>query len=197
MNTKIEGNKERMKAIESNLESLNKNRIASNVRIFGLQTNDTDDYNTLCRKVVNDVLNVACGDKEWSTDDIKRVFKIPQGDQSNAPIIAQLRYKEDKYRIYQGRDKLRDNGLSDDLTFKQRQQLKSLKQQGKSGYCYKGKLVIGNSTEGPTKQRVFVRAVRRSSTHVGEPNQNCNQEQNIIHIDTDTTMEHDDFVTWK
>ena len=164
----------------------------------------TDDYNTLRRKVVNDVLNVACPDKEWSTDDIKRVFKIPQGDKSNAPIIAQLRYKEDKYRIYQGRDKLRDNGLrvSEDATFKQRQQLKSLKQQGKSGYFYKGKLVVrenvvGNSTEGPTKQRVFVRAVRRSSTHVGEPNQNRNQEQNSIHIDTDTTMEHDDFVTWK
>ena len=90
MNTKIEENKERMKAIESNLKSLNKNRIASNVRIFGLQTNDTDDYNMLRRKVVNDVLNVACGEEEWSTDDIKRVFKIPQGDQSNAPIIAQL-----------------------------------------------------------------------------------------------------------
>ena len=193
-----------MKAIESNLESLNKNRIASNVRIIGLHTNDTEGYNTLRRKVVNAVLNIACPDEEWSTDDVKRVFKIPQGDQSNAPIIAQLRHEDDKYRIYQGRDKLRDNGLrvSEDATFKQRQHLKSLKQQGKSGYFYKGKLVVrenvvGNSTEGPTKQRVFVRAVRRSSTHVGEPNQNRNQEQNSIHIDTDTTMEHDDFVTWK
>ena len=87
--------------------------------------------------------------------------------------------------------------MSDDLTFKQRQQLKSLQQQEKSGYFYKGKLVVGKSTEGPTKQRVFVRAVRRSSTHVGDPNQNRNQEKTIINIDTDTTMEHDDFVTWK
>ena len=84
--------------------------------MFGLQRKDTDDYNTLCRKVVNDVLNVAYPDKEWSTDDVKRVFKIPQGDQSSAPIIAQLWHEDDKYRIYQGRDKLRDNGLrvSDD-----------------------------------------------------------------------------------
>jgi len=186
-----------MKAIESNLESLNKNRIASNVRIIGLHTNDTEGYNTLRRKVVNAVLNIACPDEEWSTDDVKRVFKIPQGDQSNAPIIAQLRHEDNKYRIYQGRDKLRDNGLSNDLTFKQRQQLKSLQQQEKSGYFYKGKLVVGKSTEGPTKQRVFVRAVRRSSTHVGDPNQNRNQEKPIINIDTDTTMEHDDFVTWK
>ena len=149
-----------MKAIESNLKSLNKNRIASNVRIIGLHTNDTDGYNTLRRKVVNAVLNISCPDEEWSTDDVKRVFKIPQGDQSNAPIIAQLRHEDNKYRIYQGRDKLRDNGLSDDLTFKQRQQLKSLQQQEKSGYFYKGKLVVGKSTEGPTKQRVIVRAVR-------------------------------------
>ena len=59
-------------------------------------------------------------------------------------MLVTFRYSEDKFRIYAGRAVLRDQDIlvSDDLTLRQRKQLKTLKDQGKVGYFHKGELKI-------------------------------------------------------
>lgn len=95
---------------------------------------------------MTDVLNVVCPDEYWTIDDLKHVFKVKGKDNDNPIVIAKFRFDDDKFRIYRGRDKLSltEKGIrmSDDLTVKQMQQLKGLKEKGQIGYFYRGKLVI-------------------------------------------------------
>ena len=61
---------------------------------------------------------------------MQREYQVgePKDDQPRI-MIATFRYSDDKYRIYSGRYKLRENGIcvSDDLTRRQRKKLKDLK----------------------------------------------------------------------
>ena len=65
------------------------------------------------------MLKVACNEEDWSPDDMQRAYRAGNADSTQPRmIIVTFRYSDDKYRIYDGREKLRENGIrvSDDLT---------------------------------------------------------------------------------
>ena len=85
--------------------------------------------------------------------------------------IVTLKQEEDKFRIYTGRERLRNNSVrvSDDLTKMQRQELKSLKEKGKFRYYRNGKLQIRErSNELEQRTRIFIKGNRRGNNrHLG------------------------------
>lgn len=68
-------------------------------------------------------------------------------------VIMKFRYDDDKYRIYSGRDTLREKGkrVGNDLTRRQYEKLNKIKEKGRLGYFYKGKLQLFEE-----KQKGFV-----------------------------------------
>jgi len=72
---------------------------------------------------------IAQPDIDWRNDDMKRVMVIPTQNalQDNFMIVT-LCFDDDKFRVYEGRKLLRAQGIrvGDDLTFKQRETLRSL-----------------------------------------------------------------------
>ena len=79
--------------------------------------------------------------------------------------IVRFRYDDDKPKIFAGRAKLRDQSIrvSNDLTVRQRKELKRLQSKGQRGYFYQGQLIIKRlkSAQDNNKDRVFVSAARR------------------------------------
>ncbi|KAL4224241.1 hypothetical protein ACF0H5_017694 [Mactra antiquata] len=96
--------------------------------------------------IIDKVLNVSSLNTKWSSDDIMNVHMITNKhtDSNNySPLyIVKFRFYDDKARVYGGRENLRKNDIrvGDDLTYKQRNKLKSLKLMGKTAYYYKGEL---------------------------------------------------------
>ena len=103
--------------------------------------------------ILESVLKQACPAAKWEPDDRKSAYVIPVKDKSKPPlIIAKLRFDDDKFKIYKGRSELRKYGIrvGDDLTKTQRNTLKLLRDKGKTGYYYKGKLYVRDDTESNT-----------------------------------------------
>ena len=71
-------------------------------------------------------------------------------------MLVTFRYSDDKSRVYDGRDKLSENGIrvGDDLTKRQRQKLKYLKPKGYTGYFYKGQVHV---REKKVKGKTFIK----------------------------------------
>ena len=137
--------------LELEIERLNTAQISANMRIFGLDVKLGDSENCAKQKVIKHVLNKACPDYDWVAEDIKRVQVISSPDSDKFPlVIVHFRFDDDKFRIYRGREELRKYGLrvGDDLTYRQRQKIKKLKEQGSTGYFYKGKMHIRENNDG-------------------------------------------------
>lgn len=165
------------------LESLEK---ADSMRIFGLSVEANESSENLKEYVVNNVLNVACPEEEWQSDDLKRVFRV--GNQSasddNPPlVIARFRYDDDKFKVFRGREELRNQGIrvSNDLTSRQRDKLKALKEKGKTGYFYKGELKVRpEKKEEYVAGREFRKVVRPSTKHIPQSTVNNSEDNSEI-----------------
>lgn len=149
--------------LEDDVDKLEKETRKSTMRIFGLQEEPNENIKAV---VTEKVLKLACPYEDWNPDDIQRAYRVGEcvDDQPRITIMT-FRYSDDKYRIYKGRDKLRENGIrvSDDLTKRQRIKMKDLKQKGYTGYFYKGKIHARQkkSTFKPGSKETPEQAVKR------------------------------------
>ena len=139
-----------MQQLENDIDVLDAKSRNDMMRVFGLEQRGEESYNELRNNIVENVLKLACPEETWERDDIKRAYRT--GDEiSGKPrmVIMKFRYDDDKYRIYEGRDILREQGIrvGNDLTRRQREKLKSVKQTGRVGYFYKGKLHMFGESE--------------------------------------------------
>ena len=131
--------------IDDELDRLERENRKSTMRIFGL-AEEPDERNLDAKRIVTQkVLKVACSGEDWSPDDIQRAYRVGESkDGQPRLMLVTFRYCDDKFRVYDGRDILRKNGIrvSDDLTKRQRQKLKDLKAKGYTGYFYKGQVHV-------------------------------------------------------
>lgn len=79
-------------------------------------------------------------------------------------VLVTLRFDDDKNQVYSGRDNLRANGIRirNDLTKKQRNELFRIKQHGKSGYLYKGRLHVFDKPSKGNEIRLKLKAKRNT-----------------------------------
>ena len=90
------------------------------------------------------VLNENVDGKEWSTDNhFVRVHRLKTKSQ-NPPIIARFIKSDDKFRVLTAKQQLKDKGVgvSTDLTFNQREELRRCKLEGKDAYFKNGRLIV-------------------------------------------------------
>ena len=129
--------------MDNDLDMLERESRKATIRIFGLAEELNESRENAKRIVTDNVLKVACEGEDWNPDDLQRAYRVGESrDDQPRIMIATFRYSDDKYRIYAGRDKLREKGIrvSDDLTRRQRKKLLELKEKGYSGYFYKGQV---------------------------------------------------------
>ena len=128
------------------------------MRVFGLKVDARNNQDQLKSIVINKVLKVANPGINWSKDDIKYVRVISSNDATKESLlIVTFRFDDDKFRIYEGRALLRTSSIrvGDDLTFKQRETLRSIHKLGKSCYFFKGKLQVKDKPIEPNDSRTF------------------------------------------
>ena len=134
-----------LQQMENDIDVLDAKSRNDTMRIFGLEERGEESYNELRTQIIENVLKIACPEETWERDDIKRAFRAGEATgEKPRMIIMKFRYDDDKYRIYTGRDMLRERGIrvGNDLTRRQREKLKSVKQTGRLGYFYRGKLQL-------------------------------------------------------
>ena len=195
INEIAEKNAANLEKFEDDLERLNVAQISSNMRIFGLDVNINESELAFKNKVIRYVLRKAFPEGNWVPEDIKRVQIVSTDDSDKSPIlIVHFRYDDDKFRIYQGRDELRKNGLrvGDDLTYRQRQQLKALKLEGNTGYFLKGKLHVRDKQDNvafnDASQRTYRTVTRKQNLEdQGNVHRDLNFS-NVTAIITDQTI---------
>ena len=135
------------------------------MRIFGLPEYEmsSEDLN---RSIMDDVLKVTCPDKTWKSADILGAFRVGSRV-NNQPRVTVVKFSNStiKSHLYANRDALRANGIriSDDLTMRQRDKLKQLKDDGKTGYFQKRELKVREDRNDTSSNisRVFLNANRR------------------------------------
>ena len=166
LNEVIENKSEIIDKLENDIDRLEMFSKSDTMRVFGLPELIGENDETIRQHVVDSVLKVACPHTEWERDDIKRAYRVGIATDDQPPItIVRLRYDDDKPKVFRGRAKLRDHGIrvSNDLTVRQREELKRLKLNGQKGYFYQGQLVVqsADSENENTRGRVFRSASRR------------------------------------
>ncbi len=127
--------------LESTVEQLERDKFKFSMRIFGLQENVYETQSDLKSKVINEVLKVACPSKKWETDSIIEAFRVgKRSDKNQRIIIVKFKSSDEKHLLYTGRDNLRDKGIriSEELTTRERDVINNLRQNGRTGYFYKG-----------------------------------------------------------
>ena len=166
-------NTDKIDTLEEEVKKIQIAQISSNIRIFGLDVHNNEQEHVIINKVVKHVLKRACPGEDWAPEDIKSARVIPVMDQSKVPmVIAKLRFDDDKFRVYKGRPELRKFGIrvGDDLTFRQREKLKQVRNSGQTGYYFKGKLHFRDETEhgtnNVTTSGVNGREIRRGNRHL-------------------------------
>ena len=162
----IENKSEIIDKLENDIDRLEMFSKSDTMRVFGLPELIGENDETIRQHVVDSVLKVACPHTEWERDDIKRAYRVGIATDDQPPItIVRLRYDDYKPKVFRGRAKLRDHGIrvSNDLTVRQREELKRLKLNGQKGYFYQGQLVVqsADSENENTRGRVFRSASRR------------------------------------
>lgn len=168
--------------LEDDIDRLEVRARSDMMRIFGLPILPDESDENIGQHIVQNVLKVACPGVTWECDDLKRAFRVG-GEAENQPpvVIVRFRYDDDKSKIFAGRDELRRHGIrvANDLTLRQREKLKALKDKGKIGYFYKGKLVERPKRfpEVDIASRVYRRAARRIDP-VEQANENEANEVN-------------------
>ncbi|KAH3876096.1 hypothetical protein DPMN_039376 [Dreissena polymorpha] len=130
-------------ALSNEIEELKRNHISNNMRVIGLKVDAKNNQDQFKSIVINKVLKVANPSINWFKDDIKYVKVISSNDATKESLlIVTFRFDDDKFQVYKGRALLRTSSIrvDDDLTFKQRETLRSIHKLGKTGYFFKGKL---------------------------------------------------------
>jgi len=144
MNAELKHKFEKLGELSDDIEKLERDSLKSTMRVFGLKEDlhETDD--NLRQTVMDNVLQVASPKEGWQGDDIKSAVRVgAKEDNVDRMVVVTFRNDENKSKVYNGRDSLRQRGVrvSDYLTRRQRTQLDDLRKCGKKGYFYKGKLV--------------------------------------------------------
>jgi len=161
-------------ALLEDVEQLKRKNISSNMHIFSLNANVDETQAQLKSKVINKVLKIAQSDIDKRNDNMKPVKVIPtQNSLQDNFIIVTFRFDDDEFRVCEGRNLLRAQGIrvGDDLTFKQHETLRLLNKLGKTGYYAKGRLVVKNKP-GPTTAR-NIRG-KRTQSYADEPSVSSN-----------------------
>ena len=95
------------------------------------------------KKKVTDIFNKSVKCKKWCNEDIQRVYRLgrPVNNKPRLIIVRFLQF-EDKLSVLKSRADLTiiNLGVSNDLTIKQRQELKKLRKTGKRAYYTNGRL---------------------------------------------------------
>jgi hypothetical protein len=121
----------------------------NNVKVFGLQ--EGLENNSTCEELVKGLLSDYYPGEEWDRDVIERAHRLGNRNNPNRrgprPVIAKFQRWGDAMRVMKNRDareKMNNDGirLAQDLTKRQSDKLRSLRQEGKSGYFVKGKLRV-------------------------------------------------------
>ena len=179
-----------MTDLEDQIDRLERESRKSTMRIFGLTEKEGETSPDAKRVVIDNVLKVACSEEDWSPDDIQRAYRAGNADSTQPRMmIVTFRYSDDKYRIYDGREKLRENGIrvSDDLTIRQRQKLKDLKQKGYTGYFYKGQIhTRTKSTKSGPNRAAYT--INNDSTELGPKRRRLDSESNNAANPSDTAI---------
>ena len=174
-------NTDRISNIEMTVERIERKAIRANLRIFNLPDGEEDnsDENRLKQKVVDSVLKVSCPNVEWSPDCLSDTYRLGKPGDFNRTVITTFKDVNQKFKVFEGRNKLTEKGIkiANELTTREKKSLYDLKQNGKTGYFYKGKLHINSNAheENNRGSRVFVSAHRKlqqapdSIDYVGSP----------------------------
>ncbi|KAH3698336.1 hypothetical protein DPMN_085855 [Dreissena polymorpha] len=107
---------------------------------------------------MNKVLKVANLGINLTKHDIKYVKVISSNDATKESLlIVTFRFDDDTFHVNNGRALLRTSPIraAVDLTFKQRETLRSIHKMGKSGYFLKGKLQVKDKPVEPNASRTF------------------------------------------
>lgn len=188
--------------INERLETLERNSIRSNMRIFNMPYSEGEDRDINLRKIVIDrVLKPARLSINWRDDDLKYVKRIGESRDGRQPLmVVSFEYDDGKLRVYHGRATLRERQIrvGDDLTKSQRTTIQKLRAQGRWAYFHKGKLQIAerngpvrNTSDSNTQEvnnnqtRVVKRAVRKLAPSTGE------QEPEVMIIEDPVTSNND------
>ena len=137
------------------------------MRIFDLPEHEDEsaNENSLKTKVVESVLKVACPNREWSPDCLLDTYRIGKPGDYNRTVITTFKSVDQKFNVFEGRENLRKKGIkiANELTSREKQALYDLKQKGKKGYFYKGKLHIrsDNQENSRNQTRVYINAKRK------------------------------------
>ena len=144
----------------------------NNVKLFGIP--EGAENNSTCEKVVTKVLTDYYPDEQWGGDVIERAHRLGRYDSRYPnsrprPVIAKFQRWGDAMRVMKNRG-ARDNmekdniRLAQDLTRRQSDQLRSLREEGKSAYFVKGKLQVRDFTS-----RTHFKGAWHESTNRGRP----------------------------
>lgn len=147
----LENDKERMGKKIDRIEGISRR---NNIRIFGVKEEEGgrmgrgrgEDMKRLARKVIE----TAMPEGNWGKDFIESAYRIGPPRAPNAEprtLIVRMQEWSDVMKViknHRGRDWLKRQGvgISMDVTSDQAEQLKKLKEEGKTGYFYRGELRI-------------------------------------------------------
>ena len=120
----------------------------------------------------------------------KRLGKF--SEDSDRTILVKFRNCDLKFELFKSRDQLRGHNirLANEKTSLEKLQLDNLKKSGKSGYFYKGKLVVRENDHNSTnKTRIFRKAQRKQvQAHAGNESdmELDNTLSNSLNVTVDT-----------
>lgn len=177
-----EQNSENLCVMEDMVDKLERETIKCNMRVFGLQEQETDGE-SLINLVVNNVLKVASPNDDWSSDYVSHAFRVGvRKGTTPRVVVVQFEPFKLKRKVVQGRINLRAKGIkvSNDFTTRQRAKLSELKANGEIVYFYRGELRVRetsnrNPTEGARRtcataaRRVTITKPQAPNTHRGRP----------------------------
>jgi len=209
LNDEVERNSDRLRRVEEAIEDIDRQSRKCNVRIFGLVQKSGETHESLKELIIEKVLKKACPDESWQQEDVKCARRVGESNAGGEKlVIMTMSHDEDKVKLYQGRANIRPFGIrvSDDLTSGQRRRLATLRENGRLGYFYKGKLVERDSTKDKLHQttrqegadRVVRKARRQLDPHeTTEAPVSSNESENHIAMDDmqytdDTTAQNND-----
>ena len=166
VNTLVEGVEDRVCLVEGEVERLEQYSRRENVILYGLpeENNESGDR---CRGVVLECFNSSTK-KIWDHKDFTRVHRLgpKRADRTPRPVIVRLQHHDDKFLLFAARDAMKTKGIgvANDLTPKQRAELRRLREAGQRGFFKAGKLHVAEQEAGRNERHA-------RSTRDGDPAQ--------------------------
>ena len=159
--------KSRLASLESKMEKQERYSRRDNLILYDVSEEKNESQTTTTDKVKN-LLNQHVSGKNWSDSDFTRLHRLKTRSSGNQPIIIRLARSADKFKILNSRSILKQKGIGvgNDLTLAQREELKSLRAEGKRGYFKNGRLLVdppGTSSQDHREQDRVDRSQQSSS----------------------------------